>query len=210
MSLDSIKAAPSRVYNRWKGLPLVPRILTGIGAAGATLTATGLLSLGVAYAVNKKGTRRFVANRAYNALGVMEGGTRKAADIFPRTEWRGFNAQGSISATGPGLLVGHKNFPVALKGDIGGGGVMVRFKPESLAARLLARGLISEGTAGLAAEYLPPEMYTGLELSPFPVAMGVAVDKDNAVESARRLGNLREALRPYTKYHKEPYHGWGD
>jgi hypothetical protein len=113
-----------------------------------------------------------------------------------------------MSATGPGLLAGHQAFPLKLKGDLGGGGVMFQFKRDN-AARLARRlGLFDKETIREFRNYAPPDMYTGLEFSPYPIAFGVVVDKNNAKDVAQRMRKLKERLKPYTKYSRKPY--WKD
>lgn len=204
--LGRVKQAPRQVYNTWKGLPLVPKVFTAMGAVGATVGTSAALATSIAYLINRKWTLKQGSNLAYAALGGMEAASGKVAPILPSGKAGTFKVQGSLSATGPGVAVGVGDFPLKVKGDLGGGGIMWSFKPEQLSDALVRRGWVDPKYSDYARTYLPPEMYAGMELAPYPIAAGALVDKANLEETRARLRRIREVLKPYT--HAGEYKGW--
>jgi hypothetical protein len=77
---------------------------------------------------------------------------------------------------------------------------MLGFSRAQLLNALRRYTRLSKETLSKIEHIAPPDMYTGLELSPFPVAFGVDVHKGNVHEAGKKLAMIRNVLKPYTRY----------
>jgi hypothetical protein len=185
----------SKIFNKWKHLPIPLRIATALAAIGATTTTLSALTLGTAYLINKKWLKRKIAQTLDKSLDIAATTLEKGSDKLPSTKYKDINVQGSLSLTGPGIAFSYKHSPLVAKLDLGGGGVLYKFYPDKVLKWLKNRELIDKDKADYYAAIAPPEMYAGLELAAYPFAAGVLVDKSNAAETAKKLRLIQKELK---------------
>lgn len=170
-------------------MPSRDSILLGVGLGSAV--AAGALA---AYTYAKRDNlRAYGLKHLGNAVSGARLSAETIADQLPKDNTMPMDVKGSLSATGPGLMVGKDKWSrLYAKGDLGGVGVTMTFTRDEVAALLAAVG--AKRYARSARKMLPERMYTGLEVSPLPISAGVVVDKNTLQDTKERLKLLEASI----------------
>jgi len=123
----------------------------------------------------------------------MRRGTGQLARTLPDDQKSLINVEGSLSATGPGLMLSTSKVPrLKAKADFGGTGVAASFTSKELASIVAFTG--AKNLARQIRKQAPKQMYMGLEVSPLPVSAGVVVNKTNVQDTSDKLRALEASL----------------
>lgn len=202
-AVPSTVTAPTKgtlesIYDKWHGMSTTGKVLTAIPVTAAALMTTALLTATTAYLVNPKKTKRFLIDKAYNALASARSGLDKGLETIPESKYA--NISGAISpSTGLGMTLGYKKFPIKAKADLTGGGLVYSLPKEHVLSLMRSVPGIPDKFIKGYEKIGPPNVYAGAEFSvmtPFnPIALGIEVNKDNVKEVKKDLGAYMRALK---------------
>lgn len=192
------------LWSNYTSRPMWQKVMLGGLAAGTALGATGAATLGILYLSNPAKFRRKARTLSYDALQKMEDNLKPAVDKLPEGTYGGFDPSGTLSLSGPGLMVHHDKAPaLAATGHLTGGGLALRFTRNGLADALEYVPFVNKRFIRNVRKMGPPSMYAGLDISLLnPVSAGMEISRGNAEQVLDSLRHMRKGIDP-DRYKRE-------